>query len=445
MNTKGLCEYYPIFAVLAGYLLVAASLGPFTNGDTVWELDATSGVLQYGLPYANGFYLIDQPPVGFYVQAAFAGVFGLSFSNGTFVTTLFGLGCVLFVYVIGMKLYDRLTGTLAAALFAFSPWHLVLSRAFLIDVQCLFFSLFSLAMAVFAIRKGSLKLFFVSGIIFAVAFNTKLYAVFALIPILALFLKEGTKKIRKATIWLAVFGLPALILSVLWYETVTGISMSSIILHNDFITQNPAGVVPSYFFATNFLATYGLGWLFIDVAILSLIFGVALRKQFRSFLFWDVICLGVIIAVVGVNTVLGATFNLKAPYQNAIKYCYQALPFFAFLAGSLGRKSLLLINWSKTNTKVKKIALLLVGTTGLGLTAGALLYNMRYVNLFSTADFLIFRVEPTVNLGYSLFKANSTVGGSSIWVMQYVGFAIALSGLVWLVRNRVKNALKHHN
>ena len=65
-------EYYPLLAILIAYLLVALSAGPYENGDTAWELDSVSGVLKYGLPYSNGSYLIDQPPLGFYIQAAFA-------------------------------------------------------------------------------------------------------------------------------------------------------------------------------------------------------------------------------------------------------------------------------------------------------------------------------------------------------------------------------------
>ena len=238
-------DYYPLLAVLAGFLLVVSSLGPFTNGDTAWELDATSGVLNNGLPYANGHYLIDQPPIGFFLQAAWANIFGLSIQEGTVFTALMGLVCLYLVYVIGAALYGRVTGVLAAALMAFSPWHLILSRAYLIDVQCLLFSLLSLAVAVYAFRRRSFGLFLASGIIFAVAFNTKLYAVFALIPILMFFLFHRPKRLLHAVGWLAAFGLPTLIASFLWYETIAGINMSSIVLHSDFATHNAAGVVPS--------------------------------------------------------------------------------------------------------------------------------------------------------------------------------------------------------
>jgi 4-amino-4-deoxy-L-arabinose transferase-like glycosyltransferase len=435
-------EHYPLLAILIGFMLVAISLGPYTNGDTAWELDATSGVLKYGLPYANGLNLIDQPPVGFYVQAAFGAVFGLSIGNGTFLATLFGLGCIVLVYLIGGALYNKVAGVFAAALLAFSPWHLILSRAFLIDVQCLFFSLLSLTIAVWAVRRGSFKLFLASGLIFAVAFNTKLYAAFMLIPILALYLYYRPKKAKPLLGWLIAFALPTLIFSLLWYKVVIGNTLSSITAHSDFIIQNPSGVVPSPFFATNFLTIYGLGWFFVDAVILSLIVGLALYRRFRSFLVIDLICLAVIICVLGADTYLAAGLDLKAPYQNAVKYCYHALPFFALIGGSLVSKSLSLFSFSKEKARLKKTGFIIVGAVGLALAVFALIYNMRYVNLFTTGEFLIFRVEPTVNFGYSLFNFTPITQNSPLMIVQYVGFAVALSGLVWLGKNKLKHALK---
>ena len=68
---KFIDENYSLFSNLIGFMLVALSIGPYYNGDTAWEYDAVSGVMKYGLPYANGFYLINQPPLGFYILAVF--------------------------------------------------------------------------------------------------------------------------------------------------------------------------------------------------------------------------------------------------------------------------------------------------------------------------------------------------------------------------------------
>ena len=254
-----LCENYPILSILVGYLLVAFSLGPYYNGDVAWELDAVKGVMNHGLPYTNGFFLMDQPPLGFYIQALLFKGFGVSINNGTFLVTLFGLGSVILVYLIGKAVYNKTTGFFAALLFSFTPWLLIMSRTMLIDVPCLFFSLLSLFVGITAIKKWSFKLIIVTAFIFAAAFNTKLYAAFMLIPLAGYFLYLGPKKLKTKLLWVFAFSIPVLVFSYLWYQTITGLGLFSIFGHTDFLIDNPAGFAPTYFFATNFLVTYGIG------------------------------------------------------------------------------------------------------------------------------------------------------------------------------------------
>lgn len=439
---KILSENYPIVSILVGYMLVALSLGPYHNGDTAWEYDAVMGVMKYGLPYANGLYLMDQPPLGFYIQAAFFKGFGLSINNGTFLVTLFGLGCVALIYAIGKAVYNKTTGFFAATLFAFSPWHLLLSRTFLIDVPCLFFSLLSLFVGIIAIRKNSFKLFIASGLIFTAAFNTKLYAVYILIPLLAFFLYYGPKNLKHTVSWLAAFSLPVILISYLWYQTIAGVGLSSIFFHPDFMVYEASSVVPSYFFAGNFIVNYGLGWFFIDAAILSLIICFAQRPLFQKFITFDSLCLAVIVCVVSVNTFLGASLDLKSPYLNSIKYDYQSLPFLSFLSGSLITKSLSLFNIDKAKKKLNNIAHFFVASAGLILVAATISYSMSYVHLFTTWNYFLFRVEPNLNLGYSLFN-DAPIGVNSVLMSaQYLGYAFLLSGLIWISRHRVGSLLK---
>lgn len=442
---KFLSENYPLLSILVGFMLVAISVGPYYNGDTAWEFDAVSGVTKYGLPYANGFYLINQPPLGFYIQAVFFRAFGSSISNGTFLVTLFGLGCVALVYGIGKAVYNKTTGFFAAVLFAFSPWHLILSRTFLIDVQCLFFSLLSLFVGIIAIRRSSFKIFLASGIIFAAAFSTKLYAVFTLVPLLSFFFYYNPKKIKRIVGWLAAFVLPVLLASYLWYQTITGIGLSAIFFHNDLTVQGASTIAPSYFFVGNFLISYGLGWFLIDAAILSLIVGLVQRRSLRKFLVFDAICLVAIVFVVGVNTFLGAGLDLKSPYLNAAKYSYQSLPFFCLLAASLVSKSLLIFKTNKARDKLSRFAFFVLASAGVILVVVSIIYSMSYVHLFSTWNYLLFRVAPNINNGYSLFNDIPIGANSPLMGVQYLGFAVAFSGFVWISRNQLRSLLSFRN
>jgi hypothetical protein len=152
---------------------------------------------------------------------------------------------------------------------------------------------------------------------------------------------------------------------------------------------------------------------------------------------FDLICLAAIICVVSVNTFLGAVLDLKAPFLNAFKYDYQALPFFCLLAASLMSKSIILFNSAKTKMKARKIFYYSIALSGLILVPASIFYNMRFANLFSSANYLIFRVQPGINVGYSLFNSAPTDGNSVLTSIQFAGFALALSGLFWINRHEI--------
>ena len=49
-----LISYYPLLSILIGFLLVSLSVGPYSNGDTLKEYDAVTGILKSGLPVISG-------------------------------------------------------------------------------------------------------------------------------------------------------------------------------------------------------------------------------------------------------------------------------------------------------------------------------------------------------------------------------------------------------
>jgi 4-amino-4-deoxy-L-arabinose transferase-like glycosyltransferase len=269
---KLLINNYSLLALIIGVVLISVSIGPFGNADTEWEYEAALGVIRWGMPYAFTFgNIMNQPPLGFYAEALFFTFFGASIHNGVALVTLLGLGCIIAVYKIGDELYGKPTGLAAATLFALSPWDLVLSRTFLIDVQCLFFSLLSLLTGIYAVRRDALKLVLVSGTLFAAALLTKLFAVFTLIPLMLLFVYYRPKKLIRAFSLLGVFSLPVILSTFLWYQVILGQGLFYLFAHADFGEYNSIGIVPSYFFVGNFLLNYGLGVFFVGATVFSLL------------------------------------------------------------------------------------------------------------------------------------------------------------------------------
>jgi len=440
-----LSEHFPLLSILIGIVLVSVTIGPFHNGDTQLEYEAATGVIRWGMPYMKyAGDIINQPPLGFYTAGLFFKVFGLSSDMGVALVTLFGLGCTILVYKIGKIWYGKPTGLLAAALFALTPWQLALSRSFLIDVQCLFFSLLFLFVGIHAIRRDSFNLFMVSGALFAVALLTKFFAIFALIPLALFYFYHRQKRLRRPLAVVAYF-LPALLLVFLWYYVIWGRGLfsatsHSALSHDDFLNVNAPGVVPSYLFVGNFLLN-GLGALFLIATVLSLLVCFWRRKLFANMFLFDLICLATIVAVGSVNTFLGAGLNLNFPYHNAIKYDYQALPFFSLLAASLVSKFILLLNTDKSKEKLlRRLFYLALG--GLLLLAISMFLNMNYVNQFSTSDHLLFKVEIDKNIGYSLVNSTPIGKASPLANIQYAGFAFVLFGFIWAVRSKFDSVRK---
>ncbi|MCW4054758.1 MAG: glycosyltransferase family 39 protein [Candidatus Bathyarchaeota archaeon] len=424
-----LSENYSLFGILIGALLVSASIGPFYNIDTRLEFEAAIGVIKWGRPYIEYGHVINQPPLAFYFAAPFLKAFGTLYDVGATLVTLIGLGCTILVYTLGKILYGKSTAILAAALFALTPWHLALSRCFQIDAQCLFFSLLCMLVGIYAIRKDSFKLFMVSGTLFAIAFLTKFFAVYILVPLTFFYFYYRQSKLKRISAVVAYF-LPLLLLAVLWYEIITGRGLISTTGVDDFKTRNPAGMVPSAFFILNSLST-ALGTLFMIAAFLSLIVCFARRRLFAKFLPFDLMSLATILVVGGINFFLGFGLNLSAPYNNAIKYDYQFLPFVSLLAASLVDKFLFLLNSMKSKEKPGKL-LFSIAAVGLVLLGAALLVNMNFVNYYSTWDHWVFKGDP--NSGYALTNLYPIGEGSFLMGIQYLGFAVGLSGLVWLGR-----------
>ena len=165
------------------------------------------------------------------------------------------------------------------------------------------------------------------------------------------------------------------------------------------------------------------------------------KTIFREFLPLDATFIATIFCVVSVNIILGTILDLKAPFLNAIKYDYQALPFFSLLAASLVSKSFTLVKISWLRTRIKKVSLIAIVLQGFVLVAAALFYHMWFTHLFSTWNYLIFRVNPNINEGYSLFNSDPIGANSLLMFAQFLGFMFAISGMLWVSRHKLSSFL----
>jgi 4-amino-4-deoxy-L-arabinose transferase-like glycosyltransferase len=431
-----LCTHYPIIGVLLGALLVAVSTGTYTNWDAQLEYQAASSVVTQGFPYVANGLMINQPPLGFYMDALVFHAFGLSYLNGVGVATAFGLGCVAVIYALGCVLYGKRTGLVASALFGIVPWHVFMSRIFLIDNQSLFFSLLFLAVGVLAVHKNSQKLLLAAGGFFAVALMTKLFAVFMLVPLLLMiFLKRKESGFKLTLRNVLIFLLPSFVLQAVWFggfanQNFFGVYFSSDITHPVLVAD------PSLLFLPIILVK-SAGWFLFAAGLFSLALSVFYRKLFAEILWLDAVCVGTIATVAGLNLVLVFGLHLTVPYVSVFKYNYLALPFYCLLAASLASKSSILIGSVDWKKKIHLVKPVLVGF-GAVLLLASMVESIAFLNKW--VGFVSFGVD---SVTYYPFDVYSGPNQSYFQLFHYaaivsVVFSVALP-FVWTLFCKQKN------
>jgi 4-amino-4-deoxy-L-arabinose transferase-like glycosyltransferase len=429
--TTDLRNELPLLAVLVGFLLMSVATGQFSNYDSQLEYAAALGVNEWGLPYHEFGHFINQPPLGFYVGALFLKLFGSSYSVAVAVPTLFGAGCIVLLYEIGRAFYDKRTALFAAALFASTPWHIVLSRSFLIDAQCLFFSLLYLLVGIYATKKNSAKLLMLSGVFFGVAFLTKAFAVFMLVPLVIYYFYAGPKTLWR-TFMGALFFVPALFFTYVWYELISNRGFFTAFTHDDF-NFYITGVEPSPFFLLSYLLG-ALGILALIAGAVSLLISFVRSKSLGKVFGSDLICLVTVAAVLGVNMFLVLGRNLNCPYNNPLKYDYQFLPMFCLLAVSILNK-FHSFDLADLGNKRSKLAFIIT-LAGLILVVVSMIQNVIVLNGYVTQTGVLFRVEG--EMGYSFEHSALNWEPSISWMLQWLGFSIVALSLIWANKKQLK-------
>jgi 4-amino-4-deoxy-L-arabinose transferase-like glycosyltransferase len=392
--------HYQLLGVLIGAFLIALSTGTYTNWDAQLEFEAASSVVTRGFPFVTTGLMINQPPLGFYMDAPVFRLFGLSYSNGVASATAFGLGCVVLVYALGTLLYGKKTGLVAAALFGIVPWHVYMSKIFLIDNQSLFFSLLFIATAVLAVRKNSQKLIAVAGVFFAVAFMTKLFAVFMLVPLLLMIILQRKNFEFKLTFHnVMIFLVPSFGLQAVWFggfanQNFFGVYFASDVTHPELVAN------PSPLFLPIILVK-SAGWFLFAAGFFSLALSVFYKKNFAKTLWLDAVCVGTIAVVAGLDVFFVFGLHLTVPYVSAFKYNYLALPFFCLLAASLVAKSGLLISSVDWKKKIHFVRPVLVGV-GVVLLLASLLESTAFI--VKWVGFVAFGVDSVTYYPFDVFS-----------------------------------------
>jgi 4-amino-4-deoxy-L-arabinose transferase-like glycosyltransferase len=404
-------------------------MGTYTSWDAQLEYEAASNVLTHGFPYVTTGLMINQPPLGFYTAATILGALGLSYLNGVGLATAFGLGCVALVYALGTVLYGKKTGLLAAALLGFVPWHVYMSRIFLIDNQYLFLSLLFLVVGVLAIKHNSEGLVLAAGVLFGLALLTKLFAVFALIPLAILTLlnrKEGAFKLDLRSVLL--FALPSFIMQAVWFggfanQNFFGVYFSSDFTHPVLVADPVPGFLPIIFVKS-------AGSFLFLAAFFSLGLALAYRRKLVAHLRLDLICLGTIAAIMALDMLFVFGFHLTVPYVSAIKYNYLALPFLCLLAASVADKGWALMGMMDWKKKIHFVKPLLIAF-GLVLVLASLVESILFLNAW--VGFVAFGVDSVTYYGFNLYSDAMPKDAVAQWHLTALALVLAALAVPFVV------------
>ena len=412
-----LSAHYQLIGVLIASFIILASMGTYTNWDAETEFSAATNVITQGFPYVASGWMIDQAPLAFYLTAPVLQLIGLSYVNGVSFVTALGLGCIALIYVLGDILYGKKTGLVAAALFGLVPWQIFMSRVYLIDVPYLFLSLIFTIFGVLTIKKNSDKMLALCGFFFALAFLTKLFSIFLMLPLLLMAALKGKETGFTLTLKrVLIFLVPTFIFQLFWYGGFANQNFLGVYFHPDFQNSNRI-LDPSLVFLPR-IYVESAGWFLLAAAVFSLVLAVGFRRLFAKTLWVDLICAVTIIAIGGLNVVLVFGLHMLVPYVSAFKYNYAALPFLCLLAASLVYKGGILLG----STGKRKIKLFLAGF-GLVLLFASLVESLLFLNHTQPFPLTDFKVDYVGH--YFPFYVFTSVG-SYFQEWHYIALAVIL-------------------
>ncbi len=181
-------------------LAAILALGAFVNGWGLWTLGygnayyaaAVQSMLRgwHSFLYASfdsaGFVSIDKPPLGFWIQAASAKLFGFSGVALMLPEAAAGVAAVALLHVLVARAWGRSAGLAAALLLAISPISVVASRSNIVDGELVLVLLLAAFAVVRAAETGRLRWLLLGALLVGLGFNVKMLEAYLVVPALGL-------------------------------------------------------------------------------------------------------------------------------------------------------------------------------------------------------------------------------------------------------------------
>jgi hypothetical protein len=122
----------------------------------------------------GGFVTVDKPPLGFWIQALSAKIFGFSGVSILLPEALAGVGSVLLLFVLVKHIFGPVAGLLAALFLAITPISVVTNRNNTIDSLLVLTVLLAAYAVSRAVEQGSLRWLLLGAVLVGLGFNIKM-------------------------------------------------------------------------------------------------------------------------------------------------------------------------------------------------------------------------------------------------------------------------------
>lgn len=169
----------------------------------------------------GGFVTVDKPPLGFWLQAASAKIFGFSPFSIFLPQALAGVLAVLVLYILVKRHFGVTAALLAALALAISPISVVTNRNNTIDSTLVLVLLLGAWMVMRAAETGKLRWLLLCAVCIGLGFNIKMMEAYLVVPAFGLlYLLAAPRRFWVRVGHLALALLVVLVLSLSWMVVV---------------------------------------------------------------------------------------------------------------------------------------------------------------------------------------------------------------------------------
>lgn len=205
------------------------------------KYDDLSGVAEKPVINPEGFRFVEFPVYNIFAYSFYL-LFGVADKYSRFVSAIFSLGSIAFLFFIVKRYIGTITGLVTSFSFAFLPFNIFFSRTTLPEPTFVFFALGMICFLDRWIWENK-HVWAISGFVFtAIAFLIKPWAIFFFLPLFySLYFNKKKRKFWIKFLFLSLLSLLPFIFWRLWIlQQPEGIPASSWLLNGDGIRFRPA-------------------------------------------------------------------------------------------------------------------------------------------------------------------------------------------------------------